>query len=200
MENEFYGESRILLEAALTKTLAQIDIIRKYEKVKGNEDPVAYVTSRIKSEESMKEKLKRKGYEVNVENALTKVFDAVGVRIICPYINDIYKIVEIIKRSKEYNVIKEKDYVKNPKPNGYRSYHLILEEYIEIEGTKKNIYVEIQIRTIAMDFWSSLEHEIKYKKEIKNTDVIVAELKKCADIIATTDLNMQSIKNLINGE
>lgn len=94
--------------------------------------------------------------------------------------------------------MKEKDYVKNPKPNGYRSYHLILEEPIEIEGIKHNVYVEIQIRTIAMDFWSSLEHEIKYKKDIKNTELIVSELKKCADVIATTDLNMQSIKNLID--
>lgn len=200
MKIDFYGNSKIFLETCLTKTLAQIDIIRKYEKLKGNDDPVSYITSRIKSEESMKEKLKRKGFDVNVENALTKVFDAVGVRIICPYIDDIYKIVRILKNSNEYVVINEKDYVKNPKKNGYRSYHLILAESIEIEDIKKNIYVEIQIRTIAMDFWSSLEHEMKYKKEIKNTELIVEELKKCADIIATTDLNMQTIKNLINGK
>jgi len=197
MENSFYGNSIILLEAALTKTLAKIDIIRKYEKVKGNSDPVSYITSRIKSEESMKEKLQRKGMKVTLDNALKKVFDAVGVRIICPYISDVYKVVDTLKKSKDMEVIKEKDYIKNPKANGYRSYHIIFSEKIEVEGVENTVYVEIQIRTIAMDFWSSLEHEIKYKKNIKNTDLIVAELKSCADTIATTDMNMQSIKNLI---
>ena len=122
------------------------------------------------------------------------------MRIICNYIDDVYKVAEMLKGYKDLKVIREKDYIKNPKPNGYRSYHIIFELSLDLAGAITPVFVEIQIRTIAMDFWSSLEHEMKYKKDIKNPELIAEELKRCADEIATTDLNMQTIRKMINSE
>ena len=146
----------------------------------------------------MKEKLHRKNLDVTLENALTKIYDAAGIRIICAYIDDVYEVAQMLKKYKDLKLIKEKDYIKNPKPNGYRSYHLVFEVPLDIAGEIHPVNVEIQIRTIAMDFWSSLEHQMKYKKNIKNQDLIVEELKRCADDIATNDINMQTIRNMIN--
>ena len=198
MENSFYKDSIVLLEGAIANITAKLDIIRKYKIMKNDKDPIEYVISRIKTEESMKEKLKRKKLDVTLENALTKIYDAAGIRIICAYIDDVYAVVEMLKKYKDLKVIKEKDYIKNPKINGYRSYHIVFELSLDIAGEINPIYVEIQIRTIAMDFWSSLEHQMKYKKNIKNQELIVEELKRCADQIATIDINMQTIKNMIN--
>lgn len=200
MEDNFYKDSIVLLEGAIEEITSKLNIIRKYKKVKEKRDPIEYITTRIKSEESMKEKLKRKGYDVTLESALTKVYDAAGMRIICAYIDDVYSVVEMLKQYKELKVIKEKDYIKNPKQNGYRSYHIIFQLSLDLAGEITPIYVEIQIRTIAMDFWSNLEHQMKYKKNIKNQEFIAEELRRCADEIATTDLNMQTIRDMINSE
>ena len=200
MEENFYEGSIVLLEGAIANINAKLDIIRKYRLVNGKQDPISHIEYRIKSENSMKEKLKRKGFEVNLENALTKVYDAAGMRIICNYIDDVYEVAQMLKNYKDLKVIKEKDYIKNPKTNGYRSYHIIFELSLDLAGEITPVFVEIQIRTIAMDFWSSLEHEMKYKKNIKNQELIVEELKRCADEIATTDLNMQTSKKMIDSE
>lgn len=200
MNTDFYGESRVLLDGAVSEFLARIDIIRKYKVSRNERDPILYVTSRIKSEDSMKDKLKRKGFKVDRESALSKVYDAAGVRIICSYVDDVYEIAKYLKQYGDMEVIKEKDFIKNPKPNGYRSYHIIFKVPVNIGEQISKVYLELQIRTIAMDFWSSLEHEIKYKKNVDNTDAIVKELKRCADDIATNDLNMMAIRKMINGE
>ncbi|MBR3324866.1 MAG: GTP pyrophosphokinase family protein [Clostridia bacterium] len=190
----------VLLEGAIENVTAKLNLIRKYKIAQNDRDPIEYISSRIKSEDSMKEKLTRKGLEVTLENALTKVYDAVGMRIICAYIDDVYTIVDMLKKYKDLKLIKEKDYIKNPKPNGYRSYHIIFELSLDLAGETHPVFVEIQIRTIAMDFWSSLEHQMKYKKDIKNQELIVEELAKCASEIATTDIKMQTIRKMINKE
>lgn len=200
MEGSFYKDSLILLEGAITNITSKLEIIRKYKIINGEQDPIEYITSRIKSEKSMKDKLKRKKLDVTLYNALNKVYDAAGIRIICPYIDDVYKVADMLKRYSDLRVVKEKDYIKNPKENGYRSYHIIFELSLDLAGTVKKVFVEVQIRTIAMDFWSSLEHEMKYKKNIKNPEIIAEELRECANQIATTDINMQSIRNMINEE
>ena len=200
MECSFYKDSLILLEGAITNITSKLEIIRKYKIMNGEQDPIEYITSRIKSEKSMKDKLKRKNLDVTLYNALNKVYDAAGIRIICPYIDDVYKVADMLKRYSDLRVVKEKDYIKNPKENGYRSYHIIFELSLDLAGTIKKVFVEVQIRTIAMDFWSSLEHEMKYKKNIKNPEIIAEELRECANQIATTDINMQSIRNMINEE
>ena len=199
MQEGFYKDSIVLLEGAITDITAKLEIIRKYKVSKNEKDPIEYIVSRVKSEDSMKEKLKRKNLDITLENALTKIYDAAGIRIICTYIDDVYNIAEMLKKYTDLKVVKEKDYIKNPKPNGYRSYHIVFELELDLAGEITPVYVEIQIRTIAMDFWASLEHQMKYKKNVKNQELIVEELKRCADEIATTDLNMQTIKNMIDG-
>lgn len=199
MKEGFYKENIVLLEGAIDEIETRLNIIRKYKILNNDRDPIEYISSRIKSEQSMKEKLKRKNLPINLKSALTKVYDAVGIRIVCSYIDDVYEIVNMLKKYDDLKVIKEKDYIKNPKSNGYRSYHIIFEMSLNIAGEVKKVFTEIQIRTMAMDFWSSLEHQIKYKKDIKNQEIIVKELKRCADDIATNDVNMQAIRKMING-
>ncbi len=199
MEDSFYSDSIVLLEGAIADIKAKLDIIREYNIAHHNRDLINYIVTRVKSEDSMKEKLKRKGFEVTLENALSQIYDAAGIRIICSYVDDVYKVAEMLKKCRDMKLIREKDYIKNPKPNGYRSFHMVFLLDLDIAGEIYPVYVEIQIRTIAMDFWAALEHEMKYKKDVKNQELIAEELKECADQIATTDLNMQTIKNMING-
>ena len=198
MKESFYKDEIIKLEAVITEINARLNVIRKYEKLYNERDPIEYIKTRVKSEESMKEKLKRKKLDVTLENALNSIYDAAGIRIVCAYIDDVYSIVNMIKQYDDLIVIKEKDYIKNPKENGYRSYHIVMSVPLSIAGNINRVYIEIQIRTIAMDFWSSLEHEMKYKKYIDNQDIIVDELRRCANEIATTDINMMAIRNMIN--
>ena len=200
MQESFYKDSIVLLEGVIAEVTARLDIIRKYKIVHNDRDPIEYIITRVKSEESMKEKLKRKNLPVDLETALTKIYDAAGIRIICAYIDDVYSIVKMLKKFSDLKILKEKDYIKNPKSNGYRSYHIVFQVPLDIAGEMHPVNVEIQIRTIAMDFWASLEHEMKYKRNVKNQKMIEEELKRCADEIATTDINMQTIRNMINGK
>lgn len=198
MEESIYGDSKVLIEMSIKELLYRINDIRKSQISTGKNDPVQYAISRVKTSKSMTGKLERKGIKVSKENALNKVYDAAGIRLICPYISDVYTVVELIKKQKDLIIFKEKDYIKFPKENGYRSYHLIVKVPVNNQNELKMMYVEIQIRTIAEDCWASLEHELKYKKNISNSEIIIEELKNCADNIATVDINMQSIKDMIN--
>lgn len=196
-EHEFYKESFVLLEGAIIEVLSRLDIIRKYRATQKYKDPIEHCKSRIKSAESMKEKLARRNLEVNTKNALTEIYDAAGIRVITTFLDDIYWIVNMLKNQQDIIVVEEKDYISNPKPNGYRSYHMILQVPLHLEDGIQNVYCELQIRTIAMDCWASLEHQLKYKKNIPNQEMIVGELKRCADEIASTDLNFQTIWDMI---
>lgn len=152
---------------------------------------IQHIEARIKSPNSMCQKLVKKGYQCTSSNALSMVSDAVGVRVICNFLDDVYDVVSNIKNNNDWTIVKERDYIKNSKPNGYRSYHIVI-EHIDF-----GIPLEIQIRTISQDAWASLEHKMKYKKEIKNTNLLVSELKRCADELASTDMSMQTINDLI---
>lgn len=154
-----------------------------------------YCTSRIKSPESMKNKLKKHGYPLTCESALTNVRDAIGIRAICSFSDDVFALARWLCERLEFNVINQKDYISYPKPNGYRSYHLILHL---VDGPGGGLFAEIQLRTIAIDFWASLEHQLKYKHEITHEALIRSELKRCADEIASIDLSMQTIRDLID--
>lgn len=184
---EFYGNDYSKLQQAEAMLN---DLLSKFQENE-NEKKIAYVSSRIKSPDSMKKKLEKKGEQPTSENALLKVNDAVGVRVICSFIDDIYKVSDWISKQEEIEVINIKDYIAYPKENGYRSFHMI------IKLKDLNLNAEIQIRTIALDFWANLEHQMKYKRDIKNEEMIRSELKRCADEIASVDLSMQTIKDLI---
>ena len=190
-KESIYGEYLTKLEAARDYLVKEIEVVREEMKKKYDLDPVEHLISRIKSEESMREKCRRKGFEETTESALTKIFDAVGIRVVCAFISDVYVIRDHLVQLPNCELVKEKDYIKRAKDNGYRSYHMIL----KVWGA---VYVEIQLRTISQDTWAALEHHLYYKKEKMVDDVLIeAELKRCADELASTDLSMQTIRDMI---
>ena len=197
-EREFYGENLILLEGAISEFLSCMDMIRRYEVQLGNRDPVASSQTRIKSAESMRQKLQRLAFPVTAESAMKNVFDAAGVRLVCPFIQDIDRTAELIRAIPGVQIQTEKDYIRNPKPNGYRSYHMILSMPLRFLGNSpKTVWLEVQLRTIAMDCWANIEHQLKYKQNIPDQALLVQELKRCADEITSTDLSLQTIRDLI---
>lgn len=157
-----------------------------------NANIAEHITSRIKTPGSTIEKLLLAGYEPNEENAVNVLSDVIGIRLVVHFIGDIYTIRNLIVNNSDYQIVKEKDYVRNAKETGYRGYHIIIDT--EIDGFK--IRAEIQIRTIAMDCWASLEHLIRYKKVIKNTELIDMELRKCSDDLMSADIAMEQILGL----
>lgn len=161
-------------------------------------NPIHHMESRIKSPESILEKLQRKGYELDSKKISKQLLDIAGIRVICHYVDDIYTIVELLKRQDDLTVIKEVDYIKNPKPNGYRSLHLVVEIPVFFVNRVESIPVEVQIRTMAMDFWASLEHQLRYKSEGEIPKFIADELKECSENIANSDLQMQKIHSFLD--
>ena len=196
-EREFYGENLILLEGAISEFLSCMDMIRRYEVQLGNRDPVASSQTRIKSAESMRQKLQRLAFPVTAESAMKNVFDAAGVRLVCPFIQDIDRTAELIRAIPGVQIQTEKDYIRSPKPNGYRSYHMILSMPLRFLGnSQKTVWLEVQLRTIAMDCWANIEHQLKYKQNIPDQALLLQELKRCADEITSTDLSLQTIRDL----
>lgn len=163
-----------------------------------NRNPFESIQSRLKSPESIYGKLRRKGYPVTVKNIEKYLSDVAGIRVICSFPDDIYRLAELIVRQDDIILLKEKDYIKHPKENGYRSLHLILNIPVFLSKGKKYMKVELQFRTIAMDFWASLEHKLKYKKDMEDAEEIVAQLKACAESIEALDYQMQEIRDKID--
>lgn len=155
--------------------------------------PIHSVTSRIKSPDSTRQKLARHGLPYTIDNVMNNLNDIAGVRIICKYITDIYHVRDLLLKSDRYTFIKEKDYIKTPKPSGYRSLHLIVETDVSVDGENRKIRCEIQLRTSAMDSWASLEHNMRYKSDLPENEQINESLKSCAEALHNTDLEMQRI-------
>ena len=191
---EFYGATLTKLKQTESQLL---EMVRTYSETTCQSNhlkPVVYFCSRIKSPESVLQKCKIRGFNADVSTALDNLFDIVGIRVICAFVADVYHLAKWMKNQPRVEIMQEKDYYVNPKPNGYRSYHIQLK--LLPDGT----YAEIQLRTIATDFWATLEHQMKYKKEIPNEKMIRRELKRCADEIASVDLSMQTIREIIQAQ
>lgn len=191
MEESIYGAHLGAMEDVMNIILGSIDELRANMTAEFGSDPVEHCLSRIKSEESMREKCRRQGIAETTESALEIIHDAIGIRVVCAFISDVYSVRDHLRSMEKVEVIEEKDYIKQSKPNGYRSLHMILRY-------DKKYYVEIQLRTISMDTWAALEHHIHYKKTISANDkLIISELKRCADELASTDMSMQTIRDMI---
>ena len=160
-------------------------------------NPIEYIKSRIKSPESIVKKLKRNGYEVTIDNMVEHVKDIAGIRIVCSFTSDIYRLAEMIGKQNDLTVVSVKDYIKNPKKSGYKSYHMLVTVPIFLSDRVVDTKVEIQIRTIAMDFWASLEHKIYYKFEGNAPDYISRDLRECAGIVANLDAKMLQLNEAI---
>ena len=189
-----YGDRLSQLETIVKKGNSLIHEIIDEETLENGISPIEYYKHRIKEEKSLIEKLNRKGFPITMSSVYTNIHDLVGFRIICTYISGINRVAEKIIQNENIELIDSKDYIKHPKANGYRSLHLI------VKFKDSDVTFEIQLRTIAMDSWASLEHHMKYKKEIKHKELIVAELKRCADEMSSTDLTMQAIYDMIKEE
>ncbi len=188
---QFYGNDYKKLKDAQNTLRSMIQKLQADTDPNEDLQPIVYCCSRIKKPDSMMRKLETRGFPPTAGSALTNVYDAVGIRIICSFASDVFNIVEKLEKEPLIEILEKKDYLSHPKPNGYRSIHLC----IRLRDT--GIPAEIQIRTIAMDFWATLEHQLKYKKNIANETLIKSELKRCADEIASVDLSMQTIREII---
>lgn len=192
-EEEEWNRALLLYDAVLKEICTKLEILNNEFKLAHQYNPIEHITSRIKSAPSIARKIRLKQKELTVENIIRYVNDVAGVRIICSFTSDIYRIAEAITNQDDVTVLKVKDYIANPKPNGYMSYHMIVSIPIFLSDDMIDTKVEIQIRTIAMDFWASLEHKIYYKFEGKAPEGIRDELRDCAKIISYLDQKMLSI-------
>lgn len=185
-------------EFALEELITQLKIAIKEFEYKNKYELVEHIKTRIKTKESAIKKLESKGYEITIENLIKHVHDMVGVRIVCSFIPDVYDIVNIIEKSKNLKTKEKKDYIQNPKKSGYSSFHIIVEVPLYLENKVEYIEAEIQIRTMAMDFWASLDHKLQYKfsdvipKEVKN------EIYNCSLAIKRLDNKMVGLHRIVN--
>lgn len=186
-----------LYNSALKEVSTKLDILNDEFKYVHKYDPIEYIKSRIKTPESIVKKLKRHGLEVNVDNMINHINDIAGVRIVCSFTSDIYSIVEMIGKQNDLTVISVKDYIRNPKASGYKSFHMLVSVPIFLGEKVIDTKVEIQIRTIAMDFWASLEHKIYYKFEGHAPEYISRELRDCSQIVSMLDLKMLQLNEEI---
>lgn len=189
--------SMFLYESALKEINTKIEILNNEFIYMYGHTPIEHIKSRVKTPESIVKKLKRHGQEVTIENMVQRLSDIAGIRIICSFTQDIYQIADMIAKQKDVTVLYVKDYIKQPKSNGYKSYHMIVTIPIYLTDGPVDTKVEIQIRTVAMDFWASLEHKIYYKYEGNAPDSLQAELKSCADMVDMLDAKMFSLNQSI---
>ena len=186
-----------LYNSALKQVETKLEILNDEFQHVHQYNPIEYIKSRIKSPESKVKKLKRNGYEVTIDNMVEHVKDIAGIRLVCSFTSDIYRLAEMIGRQNDLTVVSVKDYIKNPKESGYRSYHMIVSVPIFLTDRVVDTTVEIQIRTIAMDFWASLEHKIYYKFEGHAPAYISHDLQECAEIVGMLDAKMLSLNEAI---
>ncbi len=192
-----YKEMRMMYNCALKEIKTKFDVLNTEFNTMYMRNPIKFINTRLKSTASIGEKLGRLGIKFSIENIVNNLYDVAGIRVICSYVDDIYMLADMLTGQDDIELIKKKDYIANPKPNGYRSMHLIVGVPVFFANNPKKVMVEVQIRTIAMDFWASLEHQLKYKHTVPNESDIVSRLKECADIIADTDDKMLAMRKEI---
>lgn len=211
-DNSIYGDNLAIMKAIQAEVLASLEALRKEISETTGLNPIEHCLTRIKADNSMREKCVRRDLPVTCRSALVRIQDSIGFRVVCAFLSDVRIVRDHLASLDCFEVIEEKDYITNAKPNGYRSYHMILrttdgripvgcEPEAEGEEPARGFFVEVQLRTISMDTWAALEHHLKYKKSAPaNERLIVSELKRCADELASTDLSMQALHDLIMDE
>lgn len=197
-ETEDFRYLMMKYNCAIKEVRTKLEVLNEDFRVRYKRNPIERISSRIKTPGSIVEKLKRNHWDISAESVFENLHDVAGVRVICSFVDDIYSIAEVLLKQDDIRLIREKDYIKNPKENGYRSLHLIVEVPIFLTDRTEYMQVEVQIRTIAMDFWASLEHKVRYKKNIPYINDIEERLKRCAEESAKLDLEMQNINHEID--
>ena len=192
-----WKEVTLVYSAALRQMETKMQILNDEFQHVHQYNPIEHIKARIKTPESIVKKLKRYGQESTIDNMVKYINDIAGIRIICSFTSDIYRIADMIRDQKDIQVIAVKDYITYPKASGYKSYHMIVSIPVYLSDRTVDTKVEIQIRTVAMDFWASLEHQLKYKKDIANTEELTRELRDCAEVSACLDAKMEEIRKRI---
>ncbi|WP_458863570.1 GTP pyrophosphokinase [Acidaminobacterium chupaoyuni] len=196
-ETRPYMQLMMQYDCAMLEVRTKLEVLNSELSLESEHNPFESIKCRLKKPQSILEKLQRRNLPISVDSIEKNLTDVAGIRVICSFPEDIYRMAECLCAQDDIIVCEVKDYIKNPKPNGYRSLHLILDVPIFLTNEKKHMKVEVQFRTIAMDFWASLEHKVRYKKDIKHSAMIAADLKLCAETINAMDHEMQRIRHLI---
>ena len=194
-----YREMMQLYSAAVREVRTKVEILDEEFRTRYAHNPIHHIDSRLKSPQSMMKKLARKGLPQTLEAAEANLNDIAGVRIICNYLEDIYRIADLLQRQRDVEFVHRRDYIENPKESGYRSLHLVIRIPVFLSSHTELVPVEVQIRTIAMDFWASLEHQLRYKSNHETTQQLRRRLQHCAEASAALDREMQDIYREING-
>lgn len=195
-----YNALMMMYRCAIREISTKLEVLDDEFSVKYKRNPISSIKSRIKQPESIYRKLQKNGYDFTEKNIREQLNDVAGIRVTCPFIDDIYIVAKLLAEQDDITVLRIKDYIQNPKENGYRSYHMIVEIPVFFAEGKTPMRAEVQIRTIGMDFWASLEHQLRYKKDLGDNAqyaYISQKLSECARAITATDNQMQDIKNLI---
>lgn len=196
-----FQQVMMMYTCAIREVKTKLEVLNDELSVRNQRNPIEMIKSRVKKPMSIVEKLQRKGLPISLEAMVDNLDDVAGIRVICSFVDDIYDVADMLVRQDDIKVVAVKDYIKHPKSNGYRSYHMIVEIPVFFSDRKKPMRVEVQIRTIAMDFWASLDHQLKYKKSfIDDNGEISEELKQCAEVIAGTDVKMLEIRKKIEAQ
>ncbi len=189
----------MMYESAIKQLTTKFEILEDEFSSKHQRNPIETISNRIKDPLSIAEKLQRKGLAVTMDNMVNHLYDIAGIRVTCPFISDVYHVTQMLLQQDDVELLEMKDYIRNPKKSGYRSLHVIVKVGVFFSDCRREIPVEIQIRTIAMDFWAALEHQLHYKKDYAMPDDINSELKSIADTINDTDKRMQELAKNIPG-
>lgn len=195
-----YRELMTYYRCAMMEVETKFNVLNEELSLQYDRNPIESVRSRLKEPESILEKLQRKNLPLTIEAIENNIFDVAGVRVICSFPEDIYMLTDCLLRQDDIVLVEKKDYIKNPKPSGYRSLHLIVEVPIFLHDQKRMMKVEVQLRTIAMDFWASLEHKIRYKKDLPEMEAISEELRRCSEMSAQLDARMEAVRRWIESQ
>ncbi|MDD6268733.1 MAG: GTP pyrophosphokinase family protein [Oscillospiraceae bacterium] len=192
-----YQKLMAYYRCAIMEISTKFNVLNEEFSLQYDRNPISSIKSRLKKVSSMKEKLEKNGYPFSLESIENHLNDVAGIRVVCSFPDDVYMLADALVKQDDITVIARKDYIKNPKPNGYRSLHLIVTVPIFLAHEKRIMKVEIQLRTIAMDFWATLEHQLRYKKNIEFTDEMAKELFQCAQLSADLDARMDALKDKV---
>ena len=188
-----YEHIMFFYESGIQQIVAKLQILNNEFKNNNERNPIENIKSRVKSMESIIDKMQRKGIPLTMNSMAKEIKGIAGVRVICPFISDVYQVANMLVNQQDVDLVTVKDYIKKPKENGYRSLHMIVMVDVYFSDHKDRVPIEIQFRTIAMNFWASTEHQLRYKKDRVFTEEMQQELKKCADIMAEADDKMQNL-------
>lgn len=195
-----YSHLLAYYRCAIMEIETKLNVLNEEFSLRYDRNPINSIKSRIKRAQSVKEKLERKNLPFTLESVQNNIYDIAGVRVVCSFEDDVYTIAKALLSQDDISLVEEKDYIKNPKPNGYRSLHLIVSVPIFLAKEKKSMKVEIQLRTIAMDFWASLEHQLRYKKDFEFTSEMAKELLLCANMSAELDERMNNLRKKVSSD